>query len=80
MAVAQFIKNDKVTVSGIVLAGSADFKTVLSKSDLFDQRLVAKIITIVDVSYGGEQGFNEAIQLAADSLKNVKFVQGLILG
>lgn len=76
LAVAQFIKNDKVTVSGIVLAGSADFKTVLSKSDLFDQRLVAKIITIVDVSYGGEQGFNEAIQLAADSLKNVKFVQG----
>jgi peptide chain release factor subunit 1 len=75
LAVQQFIKNDKVTVSGLVLAGSADFKTVLSQSDMFDQRLQAKILTIVDISYGGEQGFNEAIQLAGDTLSNVKFVQ-----
>jgi peptide chain release factor subunit 1 len=75
LAVTQFIKSDKLTVSGLVLAGSADFKTVLSQSDMFDQRLQAKIITIVDVSYGGEQGFNEAIQLASESLTNVKFVQ-----
>ncbi|KAJ3363907.1 translation termination factor eRF1 [Kappamyces sp. JEL0680] len=75
LAVTFFIKNDKCNVTGIVLAGSADFKTVLSQSDLFDQRLAAKIITIVDVSYGGEQGFNEAIELAAESLQNVKFVQ-----
>jgi peptide chain release factor subunit 1 len=75
LAVQQFIKNDKLTVAGLVLAGSADFKTVLSQSDMFDQRLQAKIVAIVDVSYGGEQGFNEAIQLAAESLSNVKFVQ-----
>lgn len=75
LAVSFFIKNDKLTVNGLVLAGSADFKTVLSQSDLFDQRLATKIITIVDVSYGGEQGFNEAIELASDSLMNVKFVQ-----
>lgn len=30
---------------------------------------------IVDVSYGGENGFNQAIQLSADSLANVKFIQ-----
>jgi len=29
----------------------------------------------VDVSYGGENGFNQAIELAAESLANVKFVQ-----
>jgi peptide chain release factor subunit 1 len=75
LAVQQFIKNDKLTVAGLVLAGSADFKTVLSQSDMFDQRLQAKIVAIVDVSYGGEQGFNEAIQLASESLTNVKFVQ-----
>ena len=62
-------------VSGLVLAGLADFKQELAGSDMFDQRLVPKIIKIVDVSYGGENGFNQAIELAGDSLANVKFVQ-----
>jgi peptide chain release factor subunit 1 len=75
LAVQIFIKNDQINVSGLVLAGSADFKNVLSQSDLFDQRLATKVITIVDVSYGGEQGFNEAINLAGETLSNVKFVQ-----
>jgi peptide chain release factor subunit 1 len=46
-------------VAGIVLAGSADFKTELGQSDMFDPRLQAKIINVVDVSYGGENGFNQ---------------------
>jgi peptide chain release factor subunit 1 len=46
-------------VTGIVLAGSADFKTELSQSDMLDQRLAAKIIKVVDVSYGGGNGFNQ---------------------
>lgn len=75
LAVQHFISNDKVNVSGLVLAGSADFKTELSQSDMFDQRLAAKVIKVVDVSYGGENGFNQAIELAAESLSNVKFVQ-----
>ncbi|GBE82764.1 peptide chain release factor eRF/aRF subunit 1 [Sparassis latifolia] len=75
LAVQHFITNDKVNVTGLVLAGSADFKTELSQSDMFDLRLVAKIIKVVDVSYGGENGFNQAIELAAESLANVKFVQ-----
>lgn len=75
VAVQNFIENDKVNVKGLILAGSADFKTELSKSDLFDGRLQAKILKIVDVSYGGENGFNQAIELAAETLANVKFVQ-----
>ncbi|KAN0130357.1 Peptide Chain Release Factor eRF1/aRF1 [Lactarius tabidus] len=75
LAVQHFIVNDKVNVTGLVLAGSADFKTELSQSDMFDPRLVAKVIKVVDVSYGGENGFNQAIELAAESLANVKFVQ-----
>jgi len=39
------------------------------------QRLATKIIKIVDVSYGGENGFNQAIELAAEALGNVKFIQ-----
>ncbi|GAA5897153.1 translation termination factor eRF1 [Sporobolomyces salmoneus] len=74
-AVQHFITDDKVNVQGLVLAGSADFKTELNQSDLFDGRLNAKVIKVVDVSYGGENGFNQAIELAAESLSNVKFVQ-----
>ncbi|CEP17852.1 hypothetical protein [Parasitella parasitica] len=74
LAVRFFITNDKVNVSGLVLAGSADFKTQFSQSELFDPRLQAKVIKVVDVSYGGENGFNQAINLAADSLANIRFV------
>ncbi|KAH0652182.1 hypothetical protein KY289_029860 [Solanum tuberosum] len=62
-------------VSGLILAGSADFKTELSQSDMFDPRLQAKILNVVDVSYGGENGFNQAIELSAEVLANVKFIQ-----
>jgi len=75
VAVQLFVTNDKANVSGLILAGSADFKTELSQSDMFDQRLQAKIIKLVDVSYGGENGFNQAIELSAESLANVKFIQ-----
>ena len=61
-------------IKGLILAGSADFKDELQKSDLFDPRLRAIVIKTVDVSYGGENGFNQAIELAADALANVKFV------
>lgn len=101
VATQLFITNDKPNIAGLILAGSADFKTELSQSDMFDpvcikyisfllfricilifilfsfvmQRLQSKIIKLVDVSYGGENGFNQAIELAAESLQNVKFIQ-----
>eukprot|EP00112_Aurelia_sp_Birch-Aquarium-sp1_P002175 Seg1234.7 transcript_id=Seg1234.7/GoldUCD/mRNA.D3Y31 product="Eukaryotic peptide chain release factor subunit 1" protein_id=Seg1234.7/GoldUCD/D3Y31 len=74
-AVQLYISNDKVNVTGLVIAGSADFKSELSQSDMFDQRLQAKILKVVDVSYGGENGFNQAIELSAEVLSNVKFIQ-----
>ena len=36
VAVTLFISNDRPNVAGLVLAGSADFKTELSQSDMFD--------------------------------------------
>lgn len=74
-AVQMFISNDKVNCVGLVIAGSADFKSELSQSDMFDGRLQNKILKIVDVSYGGENGFNQAIELSAEVLSNVKFIQ-----
>merc|ERR1719369_2138071 len=75
VATQLFITNDKPNVTGLVLAGSADFKTELSQSDMFDGRLQCKILKLVDVSYGGENGFNQAIELASECLANVKFIQ-----
>jgi len=70
-----FLTNDKINVTGLILAGLADFKNELSISDMFDQRLATKVIKIVDVSYGGENGFNQAIELCGEALANVKFLQ-----
>ena len=75
LAVQNFITNDKVNCAGLILAGSADFKNDLNQSDMFDQRLQSKVIKVVDVSYGGESGFNQAIDLSAETLSNVKFIQ-----
>lgn len=75
LAVQNFVTADKVNVAGIILAGSADFKNDLNQSDLFDNRLQTKVIKVVDVSYGGENGFNQAIELSGETLSNVKFIQ-----
>ena len=75
LATTFFISNDRPNVVGLVLAGSAEFKNDLAQSDMFDPRLAAVLLKIVDVSYGGENGFNQAIELSADTLKGVKFVQ-----
>ncbi|KAJ8759927.1 hypothetical protein K2173_010073 [Erythroxylum novogranatense] len=63
----QFFVNSSTSqpnVSGLILAGSADFKTELSQSDMFDPRLQAKILNVAD-----------AIELSSEILSNVKFIQ-----
>lgn len=52
MATTCFITQDRPNVSGLILAGSAEFKTKLNGSDLFDPRLQVIVQKIVDVSYG----------------------------
>lgn len=56
-----FITDNKCNVNGLVLAGAADFKNDLNTSDMFDPRLQTKVINVVDVSYGFENGLNQAI-------------------
>jgi peptide chain release factor subunit 1 len=74
-AVVNFISNDRCNVRGVVLAGSADFKTELSRSDLFDPRLSTAVIAIIDIAYGGMAGFNQAIHLTSEAMGNVRFTQ-----
>merc|ERR1712151_382630 len=71
-----FITNDVPNITGLVVAGSAEFKNDLTTSDLFDPRLEKVLIRpLLDVSYGGENGFNQAIELSVETLRNVKFIQ-----
>ena len=70
-----FIESDMPNVKGLVLAGSASFKIDLFNSQLFDGRLKKIVIKTVDVSYGGENGFNQAIELSAEALSNVKYIE-----
>jgi len=74
IAIHQFIDptTSMPNVSGIVLAGSAQLKEdVLSK---LDQRLRRIIVAVVDIQYGGESGFNQAINLTKNNLCDLKFI------
>jgi len=49
VAVTLFLPGDKPNIAGLILAGSADFKTELSQSDMFDA--VGFIIFKLDVLF-----------------------------
>lgn len=70
-----FITDDQPNVRSLILAGSADLKYDIMKSDLFDPRLKPICLKVLDISYGGEIGLNQAIDLSSDILKGVKFLQ-----
>jgi len=76
LAIKFFWDQDKnrPSVSGLILAGSADFKDQLYSHRL-DPRLQKIVLNVVDVAYGGHQGLNQAITLAADSLRNVALMR-----
>jgi len=66
---------NNVIISGLIIAGSADFKNNLGLSDFFDNRLQSKILSFVDIAYGGEAGFNQAIESSSYLLKDLKFIK-----
>lgn len=70
-----FIENNLPNVNGIVLGGYADFKNNVRDNSVFDQRLKRIVLKVVDIAYGMEQGFNQAIELSRDCFDNVRLVQ-----
>lgn len=42
---------------------------------MFDPRLQTKVVNVVDVSYGFENGLNQAIEKSSEALQNVKFMK-----
>lgn len=75
LAVQVFITRDLPNVKGLILAGSADFKSELAKTDMLDQRLRRIILKLVDTAYGEEAGLNQAIELSAEALEGVRYLE-----
>ena len=73
-AVKNFIANDMVNTKGIIFAGSAQFKDKIIGSNLFDPRLKKNIIGVLDISYGGDAGFEQAIEQSAPLLRDVRYL------
>lgn len=70
-----FLESEKPNISGIIIAGSANMKGLLVKSDVLDKRLKKIIIKTIDVSYSGNVGLNSAIEQSADTLGDIKLVK-----
>lgn len=69
-----FVTNDMPNVKGLIIAGSSNFKHMLNESDLFDPRLKTIVIKLLDISYGMENGLNQAITLSSDILGEQKII------
>lgn len=74
-ATKSFISGETANVSGLIVAGAAEFKTDLTSRCLLDPRLQALLIATLDISYGGDCGFNQAINLSANILEGLEFVR-----
>jgi peptide chain release factor subunit 1 len=74
MATSYFIENDKINVSGFILAGSADFKYMLN-DDMLDPRLANRVLGTIDINYGGLNGFNQAIDKSKDIINITTYVK-----
>ena len=62
-------------VDGFILSGSANLKQELVKSESLGKQIQGKIIRLVDVSYGGDNGLQETIRLCADLFADMKLTR-----
>lgn len=69
-----FITNNLPNVQGIIMGGYADFKQNVFDNNTFDERLKKVVVKVIDLSYGQEAGFNQAIAMTKDLFKEVRLV------
>lgn len=68
------IIGDKVPFEGIIFAGNADIKHDILGAEPLDMRIKNKVISVIDISYGGPSGLSNAISLSAEKLGNMRYV------
>lgn len=67
-------------VKGIIVAGNGHIKELVVASDLLDYRVRPLFVgKLLDIAYGGENGFQQAIEMSGEILKNVKYLKEKIL-
>jgi len=75
----RFITDNVPNIKGLIIAGAAEFKDKLLNCDRFDGRLKNIVLKVVDVAYGNENGFNQAIDLCKDVFDNVSLIKEKIV-
>lgn len=70
-----FTKDNKPTIKGIITAGSADFKIKLTEHPGFPYILKPLLLATVDISYGMENGLNQAIELSKDVIPSLQLME-----
>jgi len=68
-----FISNGEANVTKIIIGGYASMKDRLVEK--LDDRLKRILVKVVDVSYGGMRGLDQAIAESKDILKDIKLTQ-----
>jgi peptide chain release factor subunit 1 len=71
----RFLTDGNPNVTGIVLAGCAQLKNQMERSDLLGDRLQRLVIQVVDVAYDGEPGFMEAVKKSRHLLHDVASIR-----
>jgi len=76
MATQIFVPDvQKSCVQGLVLVGLVDLKAKLTRLGPFDQKFHKIVIKMMDISYGGEKLFNQAIEYSLDTLGTVMLMK-----
>jgi len=73
-AVSLFSADNHPNVAGLVVAGQAGCKDALLKCATF-KSLLPLVMKTIDVSYGGERGFDQAIEQSAETIGSVKLLR-----
>jgi peptide chain release factor subunit 1 len=75
LLIQNYITNDIPNVTGLIFGGSGELKNEMIACDFFDYRLKPLILKVVDTSYGGQNGFNQTIDMSVDAIGNMQFVK-----
>ncbi len=68
------VVNNKVNVEGIIMAGSASIKDDILNHNSLDPLIKRKVLSVVDVAYGGLIGFNHAVTQSKELLSSMQYV------
>jgi peptide chain release factor subunit 1 len=75
LATQFYITNNLPNVTNIVIGGTGELKNDFVSNDHFEPQLRKIVTKIVDTSYSGMNGFNQAIELSADCLGDLQFIK-----